>query len=148
MIERMLIDSGCKCGTKKNLSTQISTDLKNGSGQHWYFLTPLKIKESTNGVMSTVINMGFPFIAKKDEQSEEDVLKRIDSVSNEYKNGLKKFFSKWCIKCEIEFSNTPFYGGGSGERSELTNFGNNKIHLLNVIAKIDYRESKINCNCK
>jgi len=144
MIEKFLINSGCKCGTKKNFSTVISDDLRIDDFQHWYFLTPLKVIGKQNGVMSTTINMAYPFIAEDGETTEEDVLKRISDEADDYKNGLKEFFNKWSISNDIEFSEIPFYGGSNAERTNLTTFGNNKIHLLNVIVKVSYRENKIN----
>lgn len=148
MIEKMLIDSGCKCGTKKNLSTQISTDLKNGSGQHWYFLTPLKSIDKGGELKEVTVNFAFPFISQKGDISEQDVFSRISLIKNEYENGLINFIKKWFIIQTFNFSIIPFYGGGSGERSELTNFGNNKIHLLNGVFTFRYREKWFNCNCK
>lgn len=147
MIEKFLIDSRAKCGTKKNFSSQISDDLRTNSFQHWYFLTPLKVSDKGGNLKEVTINFAYPFLATKDDIEEIDVLKRLDSVKTECESALVKFLKKWFSVQSFTFSLIPFYGNETAERTERKDFGNNKIHLLNGVVTFRYRENYFNCNC-
>ena len=147
MIEKFLIDSGCKCGTKKNFDTQITDDVRTNSFQHWYFLTPLKVSDKGGQLKEVTVNFAYPFLSEKEDISEQDVLSRLSLIKSEYEDGLVNFIKKWFIIQNFTFSIIAFYGGGKEERTELTNFGNNQIHLLNAVITFRYRENWLNCNC-
>jgi hypothetical protein len=84
MIEKFLLDIGMRCGTVKNFSIAIADDLRKGDGQHWYFLTPIKVTDGGNGLKTCTVNLAYPFISERGDITEQDVFNRLYSLSIPY----------------------------------------------------------------
>ena len=149
MIEKFLIDSGIKCGTLKNFNTTILEDARRSSKAHWYFLTPLKpTDKGGNGFKEVVINFAYPIDAIKQDLTEEDVFKRLSKLNGKYEKELIKFLRKKVLVPSFDLKVIPFWSNDKMPRTERADFGNVKIHIINVIATIRYRDSYFGCDCK
>jgi len=148
MIEKFLIDSGLKCGTLKNFNTQILEDARRGNSNHWYFLTPLKVVDKGgNGYKEVVINLAFPINAIQFDLTEQDAINRISEVKDSYENELIKFLQRTVQIPSYDFKVIPFWSNDKAPRTERTDFANVKIHILNAVLTIRYRESWFGCKC-
>ena len=147
MIEKLLIDAGFGCGTVKNFNAVILDAQRTDSSQRWYFLTPLKVKDNGSGYKEVSINFAFPIVAALDDIEESAVLSRLSNYESEYGNDLLKFLRKYFNVLSPTYSVIPFWSTNAVERLKLTDFANNRIHLLNLTVTLKYRETWFKCNC-
>jgi len=147
MIEQLLINSGLKCGSLKNFNTQILEDQRRATSNHWYFLTPIKVKDNGSGYKEATINFGFPLNVAKDEVDESKALLRISEIKTDYEKDLIKFLRTLFQVPSYEFSVHIFWANEKGERTERKDIGNVRIHLLNGRVTVKYRDSWFNCSC-
>lgn len=148
MLENFLLQIGMKCGTVKNFNSTIANDMRLNAKQHWYFLTPIKTKESGSLLKVATIQIAFPFLAIKEDISEADVIKRLTPLVPEYQNSLIANLRKMLIVPECTFSIIPFWANEKGtERNERKDFGNSTIHIINAQVTVKYRASWFNCEC-
>jgi len=148
MIEKFLIDSGLKCGSLKNFNTQILEDARRGNSNHWYFLTPLKVVDKGgNGYKEVVINLAYPINAIQSDLTEQDAINRISDFKDSYESELIKFLQRTVQVPSYEFKVIPFWSNDKAPRTERADFANVKIHILNVVLTIRYRESWFRCKC-
>lgn len=147
MIEKLLIDAGFGCGTVKNFNAVILDAQRTDSSQRWYFLTPLKVKDNGSGYKEVSVNFAFPIVASLDDIEEKSVLSRLANYESEYGNDLLKFLRKYFNVLSPTYSVIPFWSTTAVERLKLTDFANNRIHLLNLTVTLKYRESWFKCNC-
>ncbi len=148
MIETFLLNSGLKCGSLKNFNTQILEDARRGFANHWYFLTPLKaVDKGGNGFKEVVINFAYPINAIQTDLSEEDAISRISELKDSYEIELIKFLQRTVQVPSYEFKVIPFWSNDKAPRAERTDFANVKIHILNAVLTIRYRETWFGCKC-
>ena len=147
MIEKLLIDAGFGCGTVKNFNAVILDAQRTNDSQKWYFLTPLKVKDNGSGYKEVSINFAFPIVAELDDINESAVLSRLANYESEYGNDLLKFLRKYFNVLSPTYSVIPFWSNNAVERLKLTDFANNRIHLLNLTVTLKYRETWFKCNC-
>lgn len=147
MIEKLLIDAGFGCGTVKNFNAVILDAQRTNDSQRWYFLTPLKVKDNGSGYKEVSINFAFPIVAELDDINESAVLSRLANYESEYGNDLLKFLRKYFNVLNPTYSVIPFWSTNAVERLKLTDFANNRIHLLNLTVTLKYRETWFKCNC-
>jgi hypothetical protein len=139
MIEKFLLDIGMRCGTVKNFSVAIADDLRKGDGQHWYFLTPIKVTDGGNGLKTCTVNLAYPFISERGDVTEQDVFNRLYSLSTPYQIELINQLRKNVIVPSFTFSIVPFWANDKGERTERKDFGGARIHILNAVVNVNYR---------
>jgi len=142
MIENYLIVAGLGCGTKANFKSEVLKNLKFGVLPRWYFRTPVKV--SGNGLKSASLDMAFPFLALRADtkDNEGEVLTRLELVRKNYEDDLLKFFrSNGFITPpdSANFSIIPFWAGETGYREELEDFNGIRIHILNAVLTVKYR---------
>lgn len=142
MIENYLIAAGLGCGTKKNFKDEVLKSMKLHLPSKWYFLTPVNV--SGNGLKSATLNMAFPFLALRYDSitSEGDVLARLELTRKEYEDDLMKFLraNKFIVPPDTaNFSIIPFWAGEPGYREELEDFNGIRIHILNAVVTVKYR---------
>ena len=147
MIEKLLIDAGFGCGTVKNFNAVILDAQRTNDSQRWYFLTPLKVKDNGSGYKEVSINFAFPIVAELEDIEEKAVLSRLANYESEYGNDLLKFLRKYFNVLNPTYSVIPFWSTNAVERLKLTDFANNRIHLLNLTVTLKYRETWFKCNC-
>ena len=147
MIEKLLIDAGFGCGTVKNFNAVILDAQRTNDSQRWYFLTPLKVKDNGSGYKEVSVNFAFPIVASLDDIEEKAVLSRLANYESEYGNDLLKFLRKYFNVLNPTYSVIPFWSTNAVERLKLTDFANNRIHLLNLTVTLKYRETWFKCNC-
>lgn len=147
MIEKLLIDAGFGCGTVKNFNAVILDAQRTNDSQRWYFLTPLKVKDNGSGYKEVSLNFAFPIVAELDDINESAVLSRLANYESEYGNDLLKFLRKYFNVLSPTYSVIPFWSTNAVERLKLTDFANNRIHLLNLTVTLKYRETWFKCNC-
>ena len=147
MIEKLLIDAGFGCGTVKNFNAVILDAQRTNDSQRWYFLTPLKVKDNGSGYKEVSVNFAFPIVASLDDIEEKAVLSRLANYESEYGNDLLKFLRKYFNVLSPTYSVIPFWSTNAVERLKLTDFANNRIHLLNLTVTLKYRETWFKCNC-
>lgn len=147
MIEKLLIDAGFGCGTVKNFNAVILDAQRTSDSQRWYFLTPLKVKDNGSGYKEVSINFAFPIVAELEDIEEKTVLSRLANYESEYGNDLLKFLRKYFNVLVPTYSVIPFWSTNAVERLKLTDFANNRIHLLNLTVTLKYRETWFKCNC-
>lgn len=147
MIEKLLIDAGFGCGTVKNFNAVILDAQRTNDSQRWYFLTPLKVKDNGSGYKEVSINFAFPIVAALDDIEEKAVLSRLANYESEYGNYLLNFLRKYFNVLAPTYSIIPFWSTTAVERLKLTDFANNRIHLLNLTVTLKYRETWFKCNC-
>jgi hypothetical protein len=148
MIEKFLIDSGLKCGTLKNFNTQILEDARRGNTNHWYFLTPLKVVDKGgNGYKEVVINLAYPINAIQADLTEQDAINRISEFKEQYESNLLTYLKKYMNVPTYDFKVIPFWSNDKTPRTERTDFANVKIHILNAVLTIRYRDSWFGCKC-
>jgi len=140
MLEGYLLKIGMKCGTVKNFSVVISDDMRRKDGQHWYFLTPVKISDKGNGLKECTVNIAFPFISIQGDISEQAVIERISPLLSGYEVELLKILRKTVIVPSFKFSVIPFWANESGQRNERKDFSENRIHIISANIIINYRE--------
>lgn len=146
MIENFLIRSGFGCGTVKNFNTEIIKNMKLKNTDKWYFKTPLKI--SGVGLKTVTIDMAFPFQPEKDEMEEKEAITRLSPDLQCYEDSLIFFFRKNnLIVSDASFSFIPFWANESGTRNERKDFAQLRIHILNAVVTLKYRETWFNCSC-
>ena len=147
MIEKLLIDAGFGCGSVKNFNAVILDAQRTNDSQRWYFLTPLKVKDNGSGYKEVSINFAFPIVAELEDIDESAVLSRLANYESEYGNDLLKFLRKYFNVLAPTYSIIPFWSTNAVERLKLTDFANNRIHLLNLTVTLKYRETWFKCNC-
>ena len=147
MIENYLLKIGMRCGTVKNFNNTVSDDIRRKDGQHWYFLTPIKISDKGTGLKECTVNMAYPFLSEQADLTEQDVIKRLSPKIKEYEESLLNTLRKMVIVPSFTFSVIPFWANEKGERLERKDSGNNRIHIINASLTIKYREHWFNCNC-
>lgn len=152
MIEKLLIDAGFGCGTVKNFNAVILDAQRTNDSQRWYFLTPLKVKDNGSGYKEVSINFAFPIVAELDDIEEKAVLSRLANYESECRSDLLKFLRKYFKGTRIsilakDHSLIAFWSTNAVERLKLTDFANNRIHLLNLTVTLKYRETWFKCNC-
>ena len=147
MIEKLLIDAGFGCGTVKNFNAVILDAQRTNDSQRWYFLTPLKVKDNGSGYKEVSVNFAFPIVAALEDIEEKAVLSRLANYESEYGNDLLKFLRKYFNVLVPTYSVIPFWSTNAVERLKLTDFANNRIHLLNLTVTLKYRETWFKCNC-
>ena len=147
MIEKLLIDAGFGCGTVKNFNAVILDAQRTNDSQRWYFLTPLKVKDNGSGYKEVSVNFAFPIVAALEDIEEKAVLSRLANYESEYGNDLLKFLRKYFNVLNPTYSVIPFWSTNAVERLKLTDFANNRIHLLNLTVTLKYRETWFKCNC-
>ena len=152
MIEKLLIDAGFGCGTVKNFNAVILDAQRTNDSQRWYFLTPLKVKDNGSGYKEVSINFAFPIVAELDDIDEKTVLSRLANYESECRNDLLKFLRKYFKGAPIsilakDHAVISFWSTNAVERLKLTDFANNRIHLLNLTVTLKYRETWFKCNC-
>ncbi len=147
MIENYLLQIGMKCGTVKNFATTINTDLRLKGLQHWYFLTPVKVSEKNDLLKEANLNLAFPFIATREDISEEVVLKRLALIIDDYKTELLKNLGKMLLIPNHIFTIIPFWANEKGERNERKDFAQGSIHILNAQLTVRYRDGWFKCHC-
>lgn len=147
MIEKLLIDAGFGCGSVKNFNAVILDAQRTNDSQRWYFLTPLKVKDNGSGYKEVSVNFAFPIVASLDDAEEKAVLSRLANYESEYGNDLLKFLRKYFNVLSPTYSVIPFWSTNAVERLKLTDFANNRIHLLNLTVTLKYRETWFKCNC-
>jgi hypothetical protein len=147
MIEDLLIGLGLKCGTVKNFNTIIMDASRQNQLQMWYFLTPIKGKDNGSGYMEATINLAFPILAVQGDINEISALSRISEIEKTVKPELINLLKKWMNVPSSTFSIIPFWSNEKGERNELKDFGNVRIHIINAVLTVKYRETWFNCNC-
>lgn len=148
MVENYLLQIGMKCGTVKKFNNTILMDMENNDCQHWYFLTPIKIFDKGNGLKECTIQMAYPFLNEENDISEQAVIERLSPLMDGYQTDLLKILRKMLIIPSFTFSVIPFWANEkTAERNELKDFGSNRIHIINAVLTVKYRESWFNCNC-
>lgn len=144
MIESFLIEHGLGCGTVKNFQTEILKNVKLGITDRWYFKTPIKV--SSNGLKTAVIDFAFPFLAKKDDVNEKDVLTRLEVLRKDYENDLIHFLRKHKFIVPPDtasFSIIPFWANEKGERNDRKDFAGIRVHILNAVLTVKYRNLEL-----
>lgn len=136
-----------RCGTVKNFNNVIIDDMRKNDGQHWYFLTPIKISEKTAQMKEATIQIAFPFIATNSDISEQIVIERLAPLMPRFENALLKKIRKTLLVPSFTFSNITFWANEKGERDSRKDFGQTRIHILNAQIVVKYRYSWFNCNC-
>ena len=147
MLEKQLINSGMGCGTVKNFNSTILRAMKNDEDMKWYFLTPVKSKDNGSGYKEATVNFAFPIKADRDDISEKEVLLKLEENEIENTECLIKHLKKYFNVVSFTSSTIPFWSTNAVERLQLTDFANVKIHLLNVVVTVKYRESWFKCTC-
>jgi len=147
MIEKLLIGLGIKCGTVKNFNTAILEAARQNKLQSWYFLTPIKNKDNGSGYMEATINFAYPILSNIQDIDEASVLKRISIFDGDLKMELLNTLKKYVNVPTSTFSIIPFWANEKGERIERKDFGNIRVHIINGILTVKYRESWFNCEC-
>jgi hypothetical protein len=143
MVEQYLLKIGMHCGTVKNFNSSILDDVRRNDYQHWYFLTPLKSKDNGHGLKEVTINMAYPFLAERNDISEEEVIKRLKAL--EFQTELLKVLRKNVIVSSHTISVIPFWGNEKGaERNERQDFGQTRVHLINASLIVLYRDNYFN----
>ena len=152
MIEDYLIKIGFNCGTIKNFDFEILEDKRKKDYQHWYFLTPIKVTDSGNGLKEAKINMAYPFaVIEKLDTSEKKVIERLSLDLLAYETDLLKRLRQdrrlIVPPAMITISFVPFWANEkTSERMNRVDFGSNKIHAIIASLTIKYRESWITIN--
>ena len=142
MIENYMILGGLGCGTKKHFAQVIITDLKKGVSPRWYFRTP--IKYSGHGLRTAVIDMAFPFISKNTDIDEKTILTRLEVDRKCYEDDLIAFLRKGGFIVPPDsavFAIVPNYSCKTDARDERADFAGTRIHILNAVITVKYRES-------
>lgn len=140
IVENFLVDAGLGCGTVKNFNTEIISNMKLKKTDKWYFKTPLKI--SGTGLKTVTIDMAFPFQTAINEMEENEAITRLSPDLKDYKTDLKFFFRKnGFIVSNIDFSFIPFWANETGTRNERKDFAQLRIHILNAVVTLKYRDS-------
>ena len=140
MIENYLIQIGMRGGSVKNFGLAIVEDSKKFDNQHWYFLTPIKVKDNGNGLKEATINLAYPFEVERDDVSEVEVLERLSGYMIDYETELLKQLRKILIVPSLTLSVVPFWANEKGERVERKNFAQAAVHILSATATVKYRE--------
>lgn len=147
MIERFLLDIGMHCGTVKNFSVAIAEDVRKKNFQHWYFLTPVKLSDSGNGLKECTVQMAFPFLAENGEITEEAAIKRLTDLIPDYERELLKALRKMVIVPSHTISVIPFWANEQGQRNDRKDFAAFRIHIINASVTIKFRETWFKCDC-
>ena len=147
MIENLLLGLGLKCGSLKNFNTQILEAARLSEPQTWYFLTPVKSKDDGSGYKTATVNVAYPIIATNDDINEAFVISKISETEPALKSELLNLLKKYVNIPESTFAVVPFWANEKSERSERRDFGNVRVHIINGILTVKYRNSWINCNC-
>lgn len=144
MIEQYLIDSGLSCGTIKNFSTEILRNMKLANSERWYFKTPIKVSGSK--LKTATIDMAFPFIVKQSDIDERAAIIRINEVRECFEKDLLRFLRrKFIVPPDTAiFSVIPFWAAEKGERNERKDFAGLRIHIINAVVTVKYRDSWFN----
>lgn len=145
MIEKHLIAGGLGCGTVKNFSTEILKNVKLNVADRWYFKTPIKI--SGHGLKTATIDMAFPFLAKQTDIDEKTVLARLEENRKDYEEELVWFLRKNGFivpPSSAIFTVIPFWAAEKGERNERKDFAGIRLHILNAVITVKYRETWFN----
>lgn len=148
MVEKYLLDLGLGCGSVKNFNTEILKNMRFSNGQKWYFKTPIKITDN-NGLKTATINLAFPFLAIQTDITEADVIKRISLVKTCYENQLIKVLRKKFIVPDYYLAIIPFWAndGNGNERIDRKDFAQTRVHILNAVVNVKYRDSNFSCKC-
>lgn len=147
MLENYLLNIGMRCGTVKNFNNVIIDDMRKKDGQHWYFLTPVKIIGRASNLNEATVQIAYPFLATNSDLTEEDAIKRLTPVLPEFKNSLENELKKMLLLQSATYSLIPFWANEKGDRTERKDFGQTRIHILNAQVTVRYRDSWFTCNC-
>jgi hypothetical protein len=141
MIEQYLIKNGLGCGTVKKFNNEILKNVKLNVSDRWYFKTPVKI--SGHGLRTATIDLAFPFLAKQNETDEKAVLSRLEENRKEYEDDLIRFLRRKFIvpPGTAIFTIIPFWATETGPRNERKDFGQIRLHIINAVVTVKYRES-------
>jgi len=142
MIENYLIEAGLGCGTKNNFKDEVLKSMKLHLESRWYFRTPVKV--SGNGLKTATLDMAFPFLALRNDTKDNEglVLSRLELTRKEYEDDLIYFLrkNKFIVPPDsANFSIIPFWAGEAGYREELEDFNGIRIHILNAVVTVKYR---------
>ncbi len=142
MIENYLIAAGLGCGTKKNFKDEIKKAMNLHLPSKWYFRTPVAV--SGNGLKTATLDLAFPFLALRYDSitDEGTVLARLELTRKEYEDDLIKFLrsNRFIVPPDTaNFSIIPFWAGEPGYREELEDFNGIRIHIINAVVTVKYR---------
>jgi hypothetical protein len=142
MIENFLIESGLGCGTKNNFKDEVLKSMQLHLDSRWYFRTPIKV--SGHGLKTATLDMAFPFLAliNDSKDNEETVLARLEIDRKEYEDDLMRFLrvKKFIAPPDsANFSIIPFWYGEPGYRNEAEDFNGIRLHILNAVVTVKYR---------
>jgi len=146
MIESFLIASGLGCGTKQNFKDEVLKSMQLHLASKWYFRTPVKV--SSNGLKTATLDMAFPFLAliNDSKDNEEAVLARLEIDRKAYEDDLIYFLRKYKFIVPPDtanFSIIPFWHGEAGYRDEAEDFNGIRIHILNAVLTVKYRNLEL-----
>jgi hypothetical protein len=146
MIENFLIASGLGCGTKNNFKDEVLKSMQLHLDSKWYFRTPVKV--SGNGLKSAVLDMAFPFLALINDTKDEEgtVLSRLELTRKDYEDDLIRFLrvKKFIVPPDTaNFYLIPFWYGEPGYRDELEDFNGIRLHILNAVVTVKYRNLEL-----
>ena len=147
MIEDLLIGLGLKCGSLKNFNTAILDAARQNQMQMWYFLTPIKSNDNGSGYMEATINLAFPILAGLGDINELSAISRISEIEKDVKPQLINLLKKYVNIPTATFSVHPFLANEKSERIERKDFAGVRVHIINAVLTVRYRESWFNCNC-
>lgn len=147
MIEKLLIDLGLKCGSIKNFNSTILDAARQNQLQMWYFLTPIKSNDNGSGFKTATVNLAYPILAGSEDINEASAITRISEFETNLQTELLTILKKYVNVPDSTFSIIPFWANEKGERIERKDFGNVRVHIINGMLTLKYRESWFNCNC-
>jgi hypothetical protein len=129
-----------RCGTVRNFNASILKDAKRGDFNHWYFKTPVKSTDKGGHLREATIDLAFPFIAKKEDDLEAEIIERLTPIMIEMQDELLATLNRTILTPNFNFSIIPFWANEKGsERNERKDFANTRVHIINAVITVNFR---------
>jgi hypothetical protein len=138
MLENYLVQIGMKCGTVKNFNSVILADIDKDE-QSWYFKTPIQTSDDGSGLKTATVKIAYPFIAGPNDTAEDEVIERLSAWMQSYEASIIRILRRRLIVPTFKWAVIPFWSNSQTERTERTNFGNTKVHIISAEFTVKYR---------